>query len=536
LLAVTGCADEKRQDPFAAPGLGTTAGSSDGGDTEGMDGDGDTEGASSGTDGSPDGDPGTGGTPGTLASGISVSKVEANQGVAVGLADAGSPVAVGSRNAELIRGRTTLVRAAWQVENDWSPRTIEARLIVTYSDGTTEELTDEKMVSGAADPMAMDGAFTWELAAEAVEAGMTYQVQLLEADGMGRGDSSDGAIFPGDGPTDLGITPDPMNMKLVLIPVNTPQKSVDLDESMVAMYRDRMFATYPLQDIEVVVRTPWVVSSQVSNLDDAFNYMTQARAQDGEPPQTYYHLIMDMNTCCSGTDMEGWAGIANLVDPAGTVPREGISKIDLSYPEGWDWDVDTVVHEVGHNHGRNHAPCGDPAGADTAYPYPGAAVTTAGYDIDNQVLIDPTEVDEYTQQATTDFMSYCSPQWWSDYSWQALIERVRISSMAARAKAPRWDHVALRGVVREDGSVTWSKVPALATPVGVRAGDVTLRSAAGATVGYADVFSYEIADTNVTVIQADVTSMPSFETLALDLDMGIHVEAKASDFSSSISL
>jgi hypothetical protein len=223
--------------------------------------------------------------------------------------------------------------------------------------------------------------------------------------------------------------------------------------------------------------------------------------------------------------MDGWSGVANLSDVAGTAPRDGISKLSTNDPSAWAWDVDTLVHEVGHNHGREHAPCGDPAGADQAFPYPQAGIGVAGYDIGTQTLIDPGQVDAEYGMATTDFMSYCLPQWWSDYSWQAIIERVRVTQ-AAKAEKDAWNHEVLRGFVYGDGRVTWSKVPApsSAPTWGVKAGSLTMKSSDG-SVTTATIYEHRIADAGVTVIEADITQAPAFEAFEVELDTGRHIAA-----------
>jgi hypothetical protein len=77
----------------------------------------------------------------------------------------------------------------------------------------------------------------------------------------------------------------------------------------------------------------------------------------------------------------------------------------------------TFVHEVGHNHGRRHTPCGNPAGVDPEYPRAGALIGDWGWDVVDDVLVDPSRA--------RDFMSYCGPEWVSDYSFSALFERHR---------------------------------------------------------------------------------------------------------------
>ncbi len=79
-----------------------------------------------------------------------------------------------------------------------------------------------------------------------------------------------------------------------------------------------------------------------------------------------------------------------------------------------------MAHEVGHNHGRNHAPCvpqgGSISGVDNNYPYSGGNIGVWGYDPSKQSLINPNGV--------TDIMGYCNTKWISDYTYDGLVNRV----------------------------------------------------------------------------------------------------------------
>jgi hypothetical protein len=97
---------------------------------------------------------------------------------------------------------------------------------------------------------------------------------------------------------------------------------------------------------------------------------------------------------------------------------------------------ETLPHEVGHNHGREHAPCGDAADVDPVYPYQGGLIGVWGYDRRDGSLLPPD---------LADIMGYCNPQWISDYTYQALLERVaelnapvqqRIASASVLAPQP----------------------------------------------------------------------------------------------------
>jgi hypothetical protein len=85
---------------------------------------------------------------------------------------------------------------------------------------------------------------------------------------------------------------------------------------------------------------------------------------------------------------------------------------------GWDHlpsGAEVLAHEIGHNFGRFHAPCGGPALVDPNWPnstHPGARTSSYGYDIFSGGLKPPTQFD---------FMSYCDPSWISDFNYKALL-------------------------------------------------------------------------------------------------------------------
>ncbi len=83
---------------------------------------------------------------------------------------------------------------------------------------------------------------------------------------------------------------------------------------------------------------------------------------------------------------------------------------------GWDAlpsGSGIMAHEVGHNMGRPHSPCGGASSPDPSYPYAGGIIGVYGLDLATLTVKAPS--------TNYDFMGYCSPDWVSDYTWDKMI-------------------------------------------------------------------------------------------------------------------
>jgi hypothetical protein len=77
----------------------------------------------------------------------------------------------------------------------------------------------------------------------------------------------------------------------------------------------------------------------------------------------------------------------------------------------------TFTHEMGHNFGRRHAPCGNPGSPDASYPYANALIGQWGYDNATGALKNPA--------VFYDYMSYCGgndTKWTSDYTYHSIAQ------------------------------------------------------------------------------------------------------------------
>jgi hypothetical protein len=158
---------------------------------------------------------------------------------------------------------------------------------------------------------------------------------------------------------------------------------------------------FPLGDINADVRSPYTTSAPALVADESngswsqiLSELNSLRAAEVGSSRYYYGVVKT-------TYSSGVAGI-------GYVP----GRTSL----GWDRlpsGAEVMAHEIGHNFGRSHAPCGGPAGPDPGYPYPGGLIGVYGFDVAAGVLKSPFSV--------RDLMGYCSNVWISDYNYVAIM-------------------------------------------------------------------------------------------------------------------
>lgn len=111
-------------------------------------------------------------------------------------------------------------------------------------------------------------------------------------------------------------------------------------------------------------------------------------------------------------------------------PLKGLGYIGLPVGVGIP-DLDTFAHELGHNMGLRHAPCGVAVNPDPDFPYEDGSIGVFGYETrgGNTQMVDPAEY--------WDLMTYCDPSWISDYHFIKAMEfRREHESLVLRSVDP----------------------------------------------------------------------------------------------------
>jgi len=201
-----------------------------------------------------------------------------------------------------------------------------------------------------------------------------------------------------------------------------------------------------------------VPNPTANDWSDILEVVTLAWQTDGRPDSYYYGLlhIYCGSSCISGI---GWIGLKAAIGFDGFgAAHSGASQ--------------TNAHEVGHNHGRLHAPGCDASGADSAFPYVSngkgyignSAHPNYGFDIKTQAI--------YPYATYYDIMGYCNPQWISDYTYEALLAYAQ-SQRAVESAAVQSERVLLLSgqIDPANGRVTFRPAYVLDTPGGAQLPD-----------------------------------------------------------------
>lgn len=168
-----------------------------------------------------------------------------------------------------------------------------------------------------------------------------------------------------------------------------------------------LLSAFPVSNVSVTLHAPLQFTGNLRQVDEwgrLLNEITALWGNEAGPnsSQIYFGLVPNRTA-----DGSGWfdGGVSGL----GWIGQRVSVGLDTGPKTG-----PSAAHEIGHNLGRRHAPCGNPSGVDPHFPYPNASIGVFGVDTTDETLLDPN--------LTHDVMSYCGPEWVSDYTYEGLFQ------------------------------------------------------------------------------------------------------------------
>lgn len=391
---------------------------------------------------------------------------------------------VDTRKAPVIADRGAMFRVSVKPDVGWKRKKVTAKLHLESKAGA-EDLVDTREIgpSGSLDSV-LDSTFHWDLPREKVLLDTAWSVTVTNGEELLAQYPAEGGVDP-LAPKTSGV------LKVKIVPVKWDAdgsgRVPSTTEDSINYYRDYLYSMYPVTGVEVTVREPWSWTEAVDPGGDGWDTLLSAivdlRNADGAPADVYYYgLFKPADQFWKYCRMGCVAGLSGLLsDPTDAFSR---GSIGLGYGEE---SAKTMAHEIGHAHGRAHAPCGGPAGIDKKFPYKDGSVGVYGWNLIEKTLMDT---------GYNDVMGYCDPNWISDYTYNALYSRVFYvnskKSMVLPDGAPpiryRFVHVQADGKLRW-GKTTLTRNPPTSDPhtVTYEAADGTKRSLSGFYYPHADL-------------------------------------------------
>ena len=360
------------------------------------------------------------------------------QGVKIPLMNNGTLPA--SKRAYAVADKPSLLRVYIKHDAMWTSRPLDAILDVTTGGMTTTLKATVPDVAASTDD-ALSSTINFDLTVALTPTDAEYSVRIVEKDKFAWPTSDPmTARWPIDGTTTtLDTKSSGPSLKLTLVPIrynaDGSGRLPDTSTTQLDRYKNLLYDTYPTPAIDLVIHAPvdWgsVISPNGSGWGPLLTFIANLRQQEATGTNRYYYAIFEpassFGAFCAGGCIEGLALV-------GSQPTDNYSRaaIGLGFPGNTVAQI--LLQELAHNMGRLHAPCGGAANTDPNYPYPGGLIGSWGYSLTFKSLRPPTMM--------RDFMSYCQPQWVSDYTYRGLFDRIKFVNNASLVPGPtrgwRW--------------------------------------------------------------------------------------------------
>ncbi len=312
-----------------------------------------------------------------LTQNVAINRVLLNQG-----ARAFDSEVSDTPTIDIVAGRELLLRAF--VTGTGVPP--EARVVVQQPGQAAASFsmqTPPSIASSPADESILSASHYVILPENVVSEGMTLQIEVAPF--------TSPVTYPASGSLDLEVSA-LSPLRVTFVPVTFNGETPDLTS---ADYMREALQVLPIGEVDIDIRTPYVYTGAY-DLEDLLMEISDLRDLDGSD-RLYHGVIVPPGGSNATTAGVGFVGYPVSV------------SIDLGGA------AYVIAHEMGHNLNLGHAPGCDAPGADDNYPYADAAVTTWGYDVTQNTLVEPTDTKR-------DFMSYCRDLWVSDYHFSRALQ------------------------------------------------------------------------------------------------------------------
>ena len=448
---------------------------------------------------------------------LAIREVAAFQTIKVPLSQGVSVIDPAMR-PKLIRNRPTLFRVYVAPGSGFMAREFSARVTVKSASGEDQYFAKQRITKASVEA---ETASTFQVSVppDRIGADTRYWVELVEcaagapgatpptagtgaagtgaagtgaagtgaagtggSGGTSGGGATMGTRFPASGDTPLSAI-DTGKLKIRFIPLMANGRGPNTSDAELKVYKDYLLAMYPVDEVVFSVAEPVQVGYPV-NWNTVLSSLRSLRQRNTMGTDEYYYGLLrpteTFQQFCRGGCTAGISYIGSVGQVA--------TRVSLGLAYGDEMSAGIMAHEVGHAHGRAHAPCapGGIASVDSRYPHANANTGVWAYDNRSQKFLNPA--------TTKDIMGYCDPKWISDYTYNALVARSPMVNDMMLVYTDPATVLAYRVALLDASGIHWTEpFPRPDAPFGTPE-EADVLDASGQITAKVTVYRTEIAD------------------------------------------
>ena len=323
-----------------------------------------------------------------------------------------------SGTVPLVAGRDGYIRVFARANQSTSATSnVRVKLFMGNTLVNTITLTNGSQVPTAPDQADLATSWNGIVPGQFVQPGLRILADVDPANTVVEGNETDNA-FPASGTPAVLDVRDVDPLRITFVPViQRYDKALigNITTSNTDQFLGDARRMLPLRDIDVQVHAPYTTSDSLE--------LTSSNGNS-----EWLNVLSEIDALrIAESGVRHYFGVVKVSYNAGIA---GYGYIGGRAVVGWDYlpsGRTVAAHELTHNFGRLHAPCGGVLDRDPNFPNPDGSIGVYGYDLSTNTLRLPS---------SPDLMGYCANPWISDYNYVGAMEwRASNSTEAAVAGA-----------------------------------------------------------------------------------------------------